>query len=361
MILVELVRLVIVVSFTAAGYQVGQRIELPLATLEADILVSALIGAGLGYVVGGIIGRALISGVGVVEARVDAIPGATLLSGGIGLIVGMALSALLSWPILVWVPPWFVAYPAVAIVVLVFCYLSIRIAIRKRTDLLTMMGLSQVRSFVAPLERHAMGAKILDTSAVIDGRIVDVARSGFLSGRLVCPKFVLFELQSIADSSDPVRRARGRRGLEVMDALQREPHIQLDITEEMVPDIHDVDAKLIQLCKRADGVLVTTDFGLHRAAELQGIPVLNLNSLAAVLKPLVIPGEEISVEIIREGTQADQGVGYLEDGTMVVVEGGRSLVGQVINAVVTSTLQTTAGRMLFSTPKLRTTPSAAGE
>ncbi|MGH9195452.1 MAG: PIN/TRAM domain-containing protein, partial [Acidimicrobiia bacterium] len=296
MILVELVRLVIVVSFTAAGYQVGHRVELPLSTIEADILVSALVGAGLGYVVGGIVGRALISGVGAVEARVEAIPGATLLSGGIGLVVGIALSAIVSWPIIVWVPPWFVAYPAAALVVLVVSYLSIRIALRKRTDLLAMMGLSQVRSFGAPIERHSGGVKVLDTSAVIDGRIADVARSGFLSGRLICPKFVLFELQSIADSSDPVRRARGRRGLEILDVLQREPHVQLDITEEMIPEIQDVDAKLIALCKRADAALVTTDFGLHRTAELQGIPVLNMNNLAAVLKPVVIPGEEISVE-----------------------------------------------------------------
>lgn len=355
----------IVVSFTAAGYQFGQNLlqALPLSTAEPEgaRFIASLIGAGLGYVVGGILGRALISGVGIVERRVESVSGAELLSGGIGLILGTALSALAAWPILVFVPYEIVAFPSLAIVSMVFIYLALRIAIRKRADLLSMMGLSQVRTFVAPVERRAMGSKVLDTSAIIDGRIAGVARSGFMAGRLICPRFVLGELQAIADSGDPVRRARGRRGLEVLDALQREPHVELDITDDLVPEVTDVDAKLVALSKRIDGVLVTTDFGLHRTAELQGVPVLNINSLAAVLRPLVLPGEEIAVEIVREGTQADQGVGYLEDGTMVVVEGGRPLVGQRIDAVVTSALQTSAGRMLFSSPKKRATASPAGE
>lgn len=353
MILVEFIRLTIVLAFTAAGYQWGQALAEPfqLASPEGGRLIASVVGAGAGYVIGGVLGRALHAGAGAVERRVERISGAELLTGFLGVVSGILLSIAISWPIIALVPSAIVAYSSAAIVFGLVTYLVLRIAIKKRNELLQLMGLSQFRTFQYSTEHAQRGPKVLDTSAVIDGRIVDVARSGFLTGRLICPGFVLAEVQAIADSSDPTRRARGRRGLEILDALQGESHVRLEVSDISIPEAEDIDAKLVALAKRIEGILVTTDFNLHKAAELQGIPVLNVNSLAAALKPAVLPGEELFVQIVREGTQAEQGVGYLQDGTMVVVEGARDMVGREVQAIVTSSLQTAAGRMLFSVIK----------
>lgn len=348
MVLVELVRLVIVVSLTAVGYTFGR--SLPTGgTPETARLVASVLGAGLGYVAGGFAGRLILAGVGVVERRVEKVSGGEIVMGAIGLIVGMLAGTLVAWPVLTFVPADLLAFPLAAVVVITGAYLGLRVAARKRFDLLGMMGLSQSRSFVAKIQPVTSGPKVLDTSAIIDGRIAEVTRTGFLSGHLVCPAFVLSELRSIADSGDSMRRARGRRGLEVLEALQGEPHVRLEVTDDSIPDADDVDEKLIILTKRIEGALVTTDYNLHKSAELQGVPVLNINSLAATLKPVVLPGEALSVRVVRAGTQPNQGVGYLEDGTMVVIEGGRPAIGREVDVVITSSLQTGAGRMIFST------------
>jgi uncharacterized protein YacL len=352
MILVELVRLVIVLALTAAGYQAGQHYPSIFAAIsktpETALLLSTIVGAGLGYVLGGAVGRFAFSAVGAVERQVDRISGAELVSGALGLLGGALAALLVSWPVLIFVPFRIVSYAAVALIFLLFSYAGYRVSARKRVDVLAMMGLSQSRNFSTQLRQTAAGPRVLDTSAIIDGRVVDVARAGFLSGRVICPKFVLEEIQSIADSPDPTRRARGRRALEVLDSLQGDPRLQLEVPDEVIPDVHDVDAKLVALAKRLSGVLVTTDYNLHKVAELQGVPVLNLNNLADALKPAVIAGEEVQLQILKEGTQNGQGVGYLDDGTMVVVEGAAAMVGREISAVVTSVLQTPSGRMIFS-------------
>jgi uncharacterized protein YacL len=352
MVLVELVRLVIVVSLTAVGYTFGQ--SLPTGgTPEAARLVASVLGAGLGYVAGGFAGRMILAGIGEVERRVERVSGGELVTGAIGLIVGSLAGTLLAWPVLAFVPLDLVAFPVGAVIFITGAYMGLRVAARKRFDLLGMMGLSQERSFVAKIEPVTTGPKVLDTSAIIDGRIVEVTRTGFLSGHLVCPAFVLTELRLVADSGDSMRRARGRRGLEVLEALQGEPHVRLEVTDDSITETDEVDAKLIILTKRISGVLVTTDYNLHKSAELQGVPVLNINSLAATLKPVVLPGEQLSVRVVRPGTQPNQGVGYLEDGTMVVIEGGRPAIGRDADVVVTSSLQTGAGRMIFSTLESR--------
>lgn len=189
--------------------------------------------------------------------------------------------------------------------------------------------------------------RILDTSAIIDGRIAEVAESGFLDGTLVIPQFVLKELQAVADASDPLKRNRGRRGLDILHRIQKTSGIDVIISDVDFPAIKEVDLKLIELAKTMDGKLVTNDFNLNKVAQLRGVDVLNLNELTSALKPVVLPGEVMNVFIIKEGKEYNQGVAYLDDGTMVVVDNARSRIGKNLEVVVTSVLQTTAGRMIF--------------
>lgn len=190
--------------------------------------------------------------------------------------------------------------------------------------------------------------KILDTSVIIDGRIADIVEAGFIEGVFIVPQFILRELQHIADSHDPLRRARGRRGLDILHRIQKMSNIEVRIVEEDFPNIKEVDSKLIALAKALNAKVITNDFNLNKVAEVQGVPVLNINELANALRPVVLPGENMRVFIIKEGKEYNQGVAYLDDGTMVVVENGRKFIGKNIDVVVTSVLQTTAGRMIFT-------------
>lgn len=190
--------------------------------------------------------------------------------------------------------------------------------------------------------------KILDTSVIIDGRIADLCNTSFVEGSLIVPQFILKELQLVADSSDGIKRQRGRRGLEVLDHLQKSAQANVVITEVDFPDVRDVDSKLIELAKHMDAKIVTNDFNLNKVAQLQGIQVLNINELANALKPVVLPGESIQVFILKEGKEKDQGIAYLDDGTMVVVDNSRKMIGQTVAVTVTSVLQTTVGKMIFA-------------
>jgi uncharacterized protein YacL len=190
-------------------------------------------------------------------------------------------------------------------------------------------------------------AKILDTSVLIDGRIVDIAESGFVDGRLIVPRFVLHELQLVADSSDSAKRNRGRRGLDVVQLLQKLPRVKLEVSSEDFPETREVDLKLIELAKFLDAKIVTNDFNLNKLAQVQGLSVLNINELANSLKPVVLPGEVMRVFILKEGKEHNQGVAYLDDGTMVVVDNARRMISKTVDVIVTSVLQTTAGKMIF--------------
>jgi len=189
--------------------------------------------------------------------------------------------------------------------------------------------------------------KILDTSVIIDGRITDICDTAFVEGTLVIPQFVLKELQLVADSTDALKRQRGRRGLDVLDRLQKSSQVSVVISETDFPDAKDVDSKLIEFAKQLDAKIVTNDFNLNKVAQLQGVPVLNINELANALKPVVLPGEAMKVFILKEGKEKDQGIAYLDDGTMVVVDNSRKMIGQNIDITVTSVLQTTVGKMIF--------------
>ena len=193
--------------------------------------------------------------------------------------------------------------------------------------------------------------KVLDTSVIIDGRILDIEKAGFLEGEAVVPAFVLRELRHIADSADPLRRVRGRRGLDVLRKMQEEARCPVRVEERDYEDEAEVDVKLLRLAREIGGAVMTNDYNLNKVAGVAGVPVLNINELAEALRPQVLPGEEMTVHIVREGKEPGQGVAYLDDGTMVVIENGRSLVGETLGVEVTTVLQTSAGRMIFARPK----------
>ncbi len=226
---------------------------------------------------------------------------------------------------------------------LVFCYLGMVMALRGKDEFNIIIPYVRLR-------RHDQSEDItlLDTSAIIDGRIVDIFKTRFLGGKIIIPKFVLRELQQIADSTDPIKRQRGRRGLEILNTVQKESGLDISINDNDFPETSEVDAKLVKLAKLLEAKILTVDFNLNRVATIQGIKVLNINELANALKSLVFPGEEMQIRLIKEGKEHNQAIGYLDDGTMVVVEDARRLVGQEVKVTVTSVLQTQAGRMVFT-------------
>ncbi len=229
------------------------------------------------------------------------------------------------------------------VLLLLMAYIGLVLGANKG-DLLNLSALGGLFSTELKPKRNY---KILDTSVIIDGRVADVCETGFVDGILIIPQFVLRELQLVADSSDPLKRNRGRRGLDILHRMQKMANIQVQIVEEDFPHIRDVDMKLIELTKQYEGKIVTNDFNLNKVAQLQGLPVLNINELANALKPVVLPGEIMRVFILKEGKEYNQGVAYLDDGTMVVVDNAKKMISKTIDISVTSVLQTTAGKMIF--------------
>ena len=237
------------------------------------------------------------------------------------------------------------------IIFLLFSYFGLKIGVGRAPDLLhnTHFWRRNREENKKGVQSQEMGSpKMVDTSAIIDGRIYDVAASRFLEGTLLIPQFVIEELQHIADSEDSIRRAKGRRGLDILSQMQKKEEISVEILDEPVEEEREVDMKLLRLCHKYHAAIITNDYNLNKVAELQQIKVLNVHELANALKIVVYPGETITINVIKEGKEARQGVGYLEDGTMVVVEDGRGLVGKNVDVTVTSVFQTAAGRMIFS-------------
>lgn len=268
----------------------------------------------------------------------------------IGLIVGLVLAFLITSVLR------FIEIPYVGAIISVFVYillgyLGIAILLRRKEDIKS--GFTNMKK--APKEKAEIKGglypKILDTSVIIDGRIADICKTGFIEGPLVIPQFVLGELQHIADSSDGLKRNRGRRGLDILNIIQKELDIEVIISEEKFDDTKEVDGKLLKLTEKLNGKILTNDYNLNKVAEVRGISVLNINDLANAVKPIVIPGEEMVVDVVKDGKESNQGLAYLDDGTMIVVEQGRKYIGKTIEVVVTSVLQTSAGRMIFAKPK----------
>jgi uncharacterized protein YacL len=266
-----------------------------------------------------------------------------LIFGLLGLIVGLVIAVLIGYFVRDF--PYGVALSAV--LALLLGLTGANVGMTRRNELLALFtGAELERAGRKPRLRAAL----LDTSVIIDGRVLDLARTGFIDAPLMVLKSVLRELQYVADASDPRRRARGRRGLDVLTQLQKDPDTVLEVVDDDAEGNLETDARLVRIAKTRGWAILTNDFNLNRVANLEGVKVLNLNELANALKPIAIPGEELTVEVVREGKDAGQGVGYLEDGTMVVIESGRRHINQTITATVTSVLQTAAGRMIFATP-----------
>ncbi len=265
--------------------------------------------------------------------------------GLLGLGSGLVLAFLIGFPLSR--IPGIGGYLALA-AALALGYLGYQLVMERRDELAGSLFRLDRSGRVSPKTRGA--PKVLDTSVIIDGRIADVVKAGFLEGPFLVPRSVLAELQRIADSSDTLRRNRGRRGLDILQRLQQELQA-VQIAEDPKDGAGDVDGTLVALAKTVRGWIVTNDFNLNKVAALQGIRVLNINELSQALRPVVLPGEELAVQVIRDGKEAGKGVGYLDDGTMVVVEGGKKYIGETSEVVVTSVLQTVAGRMIFGRPK----------
>lgn len=309
-------------------------------------MLVTVVGAGTGYVLGGVLGRFTVGQIDIVERRLRAVSAGELVAGAVGAVGGLMVAFGLVWPVLLFGGKVF-TLPIASIVVIGFASAGLRLGASRGGDLLRFVGATGR----LPQTTRGTGAtyKLLDTSALIDGRILDVCRDGFVEGTLVVPTFVLHELQGLADAGDQDRRRRGKRGLDVLTGLQRSSGVSLEVTEDDPTEIAEVDAKLVELAHRRGAALVTTDANLARVAEVQGIRVLNVRRLADDLRPPVLPGESVTVRISKPGRESGQGVGYMDDGTMVVVEGARDRQGQDVEAEVTSILSNPNGRMVFAT------------
>jgi uncharacterized protein YacL len=316
------------------------------------IFLFIILGGSIGYVFGGIIGRELTVLWREAEHRVREIAPADLVLGTVGLVVGLLVAVLASQPLRLLTPEW-LSVTATGLLMFVCAYAFVNIALWKRRDFAAMFPRLAPVELVTADERTV----VLDTSAIIDGRFVELHRLGFLPGTLRVPRFVLGELQTLADSADDTRRARGRRGLDLLASLPENERVQVFETD--YNDTPAVDDKLLRLSTDAKSALVTVDYNLAKVARVRGIEVLNLNDAASSLRPNYLPGELIRLKIAKPGKEAEQGVGYLDDGTMVVVQGGRGHVNQEVDVEVTSVLQTSAGRMIFA--RVRDGVSAAEE
>jgi len=318
------------------------------------IFLLIILGGAIGYVLGGIVGRELTTLWLRVQRRYRETSSADLLLGTVGVVVGLGIALLASSPLRLIKPEW-LGMTITVLLMVIISYISANIVLSRRRDFAAFIPHLSAPKFAIPHER----AILLDTSAVIDGRFLDLHRFGFMPGKLRVPRFVLSELQTLADSSDDNRRARGRRGLDLLASLP--PETPVSVFEIDYPDTSQVDDKLMRLAVDADSPIVTVDFNLAKVARVRGIEVLNLNDAASALRPNYLPGEGIRLRIAKPGKEAEQGVGYLDDGTMVVVQGGRSLVGQDADIEVTSVLQTSAGRMIFARTADRTHAESEGD
>lgn len=287
------------------------------------------------------------------ERSVQNLTAAELLFGGIGALISLIITSLIGLP-LNSIDLYGLGPILFVLLNLIFAIISANIFIEKKDDISNIF--SNMRKSAANKEKKGKTniksiPKVLDTSVIIDGRIFDICQTGFIEGPLVIPNFVLDELRHISDSADSLKRNRGRRGLDILNKIQKELEIETQIWEGDFPEIPEVDSKLLKLAQKLKGKVITNDFNLNKVAEFQGVPVLNINELANAIKPVVLPGEEMKVIVVKDGKEASQGIGYLDDGTMIVVEDGRRFIGDQIVVIVTSVLQTAAGRMIFAKPR----------
>jgi uncharacterized protein YacL len=347
-------RAAFIIVFGVAGFLLGREAYFSLlsphfaneALQVAFLILSPVVGALVGALVAPFAQALFEVQLGQAEGAMERLTPAEIAGGAVGLVVGLLIAFLIKGIVFELISDigragTYVAIVLYLIVAIFAAYLGARVGAKIR---------------IVPVPRTVGGTtqgvpKIVDTSTIVDGRIVEIVESGFIDGALIVPRFVLRELQAISDSVDPLKRTRGRRGFDVLSRLQELS--MLEISERDYADMApgNVDARLVRLAQELGAKLVTNDYNLNRVAQVEGVAVLNVNELANAVKPVVLPGEELHVAVLREGKEFHQGIGYLEDGTMIVVEHGRRLIGEETDVIVTSVLQTVAGRMIFARPK----------
>jgi uncharacterized protein YacL len=344
--MVVALRLVLALVAGIAGYVISTRF-LPKANLDSGlygvcVTAAVLVAAIVGFFIGHLLGKAVTKLGRRLDRSTSLVTASGLIFTSLGLLVGLAIAALggLSIKDLPVAGPYLLP-----VLYAISGYLFAYLGYKRHTDLARVLGFKGLLKH--PGEKEFLRPKVLDTSAIIDGRIGALAEMGFIEGEIVVPSFVLEELQSIADSGEPSKRTRGRRGLDTVHQLQHAVE-RVSIVERDFPSVAEVDAKLIKLAKEIKACILTIDYNLNKVCQIQGVEVLNLNELGYAMKMAVIPGETLKVRVLREGKEEDQGVAYLDDGTMVVVEGGGKRVGEDVQAEVTSVLQNPSGKMVFA-------------
>ena len=337
-VVVEFVRVIMVTIFAVAGWEISASMH----GKGSRLVIGIILGSGIGYVVGGMFGRSTASAVSEVERVFRRIPAAEILTAGIGVVLGLVLATLLSFPL--FRLPAVSAYPAIAFLYATSGYLGYKVGRIKSDELFALFG-------VKPLAAGRGGGdiSILDSSALLDGRFNALVQMGFLRGTLIVTQSVLEELQSVADSSNPSRRHRGRRALDLLLALKRDPAVDIVLVEdERIGRGESVDTQLVRLAKVRGGAIVTNDSGLARVAAALDVPVRSIHALAEALRPQVVAGEQTLVRLTRRGREKGQAVGYLDDGTMVVVEEADHVLGDTVTVIVTNSIQTATGQMIFA-------------
>jgi uncharacterized protein YacL len=344
---VELLRLLIVLALTGVGYAVGTGVDatLGIGEPESTRAATSVFGALVGYILGGVAGRALVRQADSAVARLQLVPAISLIAAGLGAGVGVFVGLALLLPALL-LPFQRFTVPLALSVVLVLAYGGGRLGAARGPDLGRYVGVRGRLEVSTP--SRGGGVKVVDASALVDARLVEVARSGFLEGTLVIPRFVLEEVQRIADSGAPHRRQTGQRGLRAVQALKDEGIVALEISDDDLPEVREVDAKLAALARERRAALITCDANLAAVAEVTGVRVLNPHVLADAVRPPLIPGDQVGLRLVKPGRESGQAVGYLDDGTMVVVERADDRLGEDVHAEVTSIMQNRQGRMLFA-------------
>ncbi len=330
----------------SGGYLGATLGQLAGGPAELWVSVFALVGALAGLVITPFITTRPIRSV---RAGMSQVSAQAMIAGVVGLIVGLLVATLVAFPLSLLPDPLGQLLPFIGAIA--FGYLGVAVFVMRQNDIANLWRNRFHGSGESAATADGGRSVLMDTSVIIDGRIADIARTGFIAGAMLVPSFVLNELQHIADSADPLRRQRGRRGLDILNRLQKDSSIPLRVTDLDVEGVRDVDDKLVILAKQLRSPILTNDYNLNRVAELQGVQVLNINELANAVKAVYLPGETMEVHVIQEGKEVGQGVGYLDDGTMVVVEEGRDNIDSTIPVMVTKVLQTAAGRMIFARPE----------
>lgn len=358
----KILRAIFVLLFTVLGIVLSRQGEtvlallLPNSVLTETILgitfmslAAMLVGGIFGAIIGSFISPYLIKSLfmftSTVEKSLSAMSTQDLIAGTLGLFLGLIIANLVG--LAFGSVPYIGPYVSVALSI-ILGYLGMHLVVSKKSELAGWLHLHAEGSFDKKKNKDHHTGKLLDTNVIIDGRVADIYRSGFLEGPIIVPVFVLEELQKIADSSDILKRNRGRRGLDILNHMRKNSKDDVIIVTDDFEDISEVDSKLVKLAREKNYKIVTNDYNLNKVAELQGVAVLNINDLAIAVKPAVIPGEQIFVQLVKSGKEEGQGVAYLEDGTMIVVENGSQCIGKEVPVIITSVLQTSAGKMIFA-------------